>query len=311
MTIVIFCLYIVLPIYLLATLFSPQIVRFEQHFFQCIFVTLFIFYIKNTGSWASFGTYWPNIFLLVALLAWGKFFYAFGSSIDWKLNLIVFNKAFLIKLTFIFSSAVALLVYLSFNTKNDGVHLEFPLKNGHYWVVQGGDFKLINHHYPFMGQRFGLDIVKLSNYYTAFHSPFSETLSNYAIFDEEVYAPCSGEILKVENNLIDNAIPDKNIDKPMGNNIVLYCDGVTIVLAHLKQHSVLYKKGDVVKKNTLVARVGNSGNSSEPHLHIHALKGKHTQEADLLVDGEGIPIYFQDKRLKRNSSVILNNENKQ
>ncbi|TMZ49982.1 M23 family metallopeptidase, partial [Klebsiella pneumoniae] len=49
-------------------------------------------------------------------------------------------------------------------------------------------------------------------------------------------------------------------------------------------------EGDVVREGQLLGTVGNSGNTSEPHLHIHAEK-----------DGEGVPIRFGGRFLVRNN----------
>ena len=43
----------------------------------------------------------------------------------------------------------------------------------------------------------------------------------------------------------------------------------TVLLAHLKKNSVTVKEGDCVHKGDLIGNVGNSGNSTEPHLHLN------------------------------------------
>jgi hypothetical protein len=48
-------------------------------------------------------------------------------------------------------------------------------------------------------------------------------------------------------------------------------DGVT-VYAHLKKGSVTVQKGDCVKMNDQIAQVGNTGNSSNPHIHFEIVK---------------------------------------
>jgi murein DD-endopeptidase MepM/ murein hydrolase activator NlpD len=59
------------------------------------------------------------------------------------------------------------------------------------------------------------------------------------------------------------------------------------VLAHLKQGSIVVKVGDNVKRGQLLGKCGNSGNSSEPHLHYHL------QNSAVLQDGLGIKCVFQ------------------
>ncbi|TDC55210.1 M23 family metallopeptidase [Actinomadura sp. KC345] len=58
----------------------------------------------------------------------------------------------------------------------------------------------------------------------------------------------------------------------VGNSVVLDLgDGVYAVFAHLRRGSVRVKKGDRVKAGDVLGEVGNSGNSSEPHLHFHLM----------------------------------------
>jgi murein DD-endopeptidase MepM/ murein hydrolase activator NlpD len=59
------------------------------------------------------------------------------------------------------------------------------------------------------------------------------------------------------------------------------------------------KKGDPVNKGQPLCRVGNSGNTSEPHLHIHVIK----TGGDLLYEGEGVPMKFHNRFLVRNDII--------
>jgi murein DD-endopeptidase MepM/ murein hydrolase activator NlpD len=45
--------------------------------------------------------------------------------------------------------------------------------------------------------------------------------------------------------------------------------GTYLVLGHLKYDSVCVKVGDYVKEGSVIAKAGNTGSSSEPHLYIH------------------------------------------
>ncbi|TDD33246.1 M23 family metallopeptidase [Actinomadura sp. KC06] len=58
----------------------------------------------------------------------------------------------------------------------------------------------------------------------------------------------------------------------VGNSVVLDLgDGVYAVFAHLRHGSVRVRKGDRVQAGDVLGEVGNSGNSSEPHLHFHLM----------------------------------------
>ncbi|MEM9530599.1 MAG: M23 family metallopeptidase [Pseudomonadota bacterium] len=55
-----------------------------------------------------------------------------------------------------------------------------------------------------------------------------------------------------------------------GNYVMIQTEaGYVVFLAHLKQHSVAVTPGDVIQEGQYVGRVGNSGNSTAPHLHIN------------------------------------------
>jgi len=74
-----------------------------------------------------------------------------------------------------------------------------------------------------------------------------------------------------------------------GNQVVMeVAPGQFLFLCHLQPGSIVVKKGDQVKEGQVVGRVGNSGNTSQPHLHIHV---QDSSEPDF---AEGIPLYFHN-----------------
>ncbi len=74
--------------------------------------------------------------------------------------------------------------------------------------------------------------------------------------------------------------------------MVVQCEDAEITLAHMKENSIVVDTLDTVEVGDLLGKVGNSGNTTEPHLHIHAVK-----------DGKGIPVTFNNRFLVRNSIV--------
>jgi murein DD-endopeptidase MepM/ murein hydrolase activator NlpD len=61
----------------------------------------------------------------------------------------------------------------------------------------------------------------------------------------------------------------------LGNHVVLDLgDGVYAAMAHLRRRSLAVRRGDRVRRGQLLARCGNSGNSSEPHLHFQLMDSR-------------------------------------
>lgn len=73
-----------------------------------------------------------------------------------------------------------------------------------------------------------------------------------------------------------------------------------VVLAHMTEGSVAVGEGQEVEEGQFLGRVGNSGNTSEPHLHIHAVR---TGSGSIL-EGEGVPVLFDGRFPVRNGLVF-------
>lgn len=58
----------------------------------------------------------------------------------------------------------------------------------------------------------------------------------------------------------------------LGNHVVIRRDdGACVLLAHLRRRSLRVRRGDHVTAGTAIAECGNSGNSTEPHVHMQAM----------------------------------------
>ncbi|MGN7701168.1 M23 family metallopeptidase [Cellulosimicrobium sp. 22601] len=77
-----------------------------------------------------------------------------------------------------------------------------------------------------------------------------------------------------------------------GNHVVLALDvpGVFVVLAHLRRGSVEVRLGQRVTTGDVVGRCGNSGNSTQPHVHVQAMDGPDAHVA------RGVPLAFRTYR---------------
>ena len=138
------------------------------------------------------------------------------------------------------------------------------------WLVgQGGHSELVNYHYVTSTQRDALDILQARNGRT--HQPGDTGLTSYYIYGKTVLAPATGTVTFVLDGRPDQPIGSTDGHYQSGNNIVIDVGGGRYVLmAHLSPGSIQVKVGDQVKVGQPLARVGNSGNTTEPHLHIQA-----------------------------------------
>lgn len=185
------------------------------------------------------------------------------------------------------------------------VALEFPLRDGRFHVGQGGSTAAVNYHVVNRTQRFALDIVKLTEWGNRASRLRPRNLEEYASYGASVHAPCAGRIENVEGTIPDNVtMTERDRARPAGNYILLRCDGtdVDVLMAHLQAGSVRATKGEHVRAGTHVAAIGNSGNSTEPHLHIHAKRGGSPESG---LEGEGVPIAFDGRFLVRNARVTV------
>ena len=179
------------------------------------------------------------------------------------------------------------------------IDLAYPLKNGVYYVGGGGNSRWINAHNSAPPQDYALDIVRLNSFGNRAKGIVPENLSQYTIYEDKVFSPCNGIISQRVDELPDQNPTERDSEQPAGNYVVISCKGVEVLLAHLKQESVLVEKGEVVQEGQLLAQVGNSGFSSQPHLHIHAERDEDPD--DEILDGEAVPIRFKGRFLVRNS----------
>jgi hypothetical protein len=151
------------------------------------------------------------------------------------------------------------------------VELAFPLKTGRYFVLQGGKGLPTNlFHYSLRGAIYAMDIVKLNSWGGRANKVFSSRLEDYEIFNDTIYAPCSGRVLRAYSDNPDNIPPNMDRGPQNTNQVLLETDSSYVFLAHMKKGSVVVHEGQWVQQGQALGCVGNSGFSSEPHLHIQA-----------------------------------------
>ncbi|EDX66520.1 MULTISPECIES: M23 family metallopeptidase [Bacillus] len=167
--------------------------------------------------------------------------------------------------------------------------VRFPL-NERALVGWGGDRLEANYHVIKPNERWAYDILIPPA------EVKSSKLKDYGIYGAKVMAPASGTVVSINNNDHDLVPGSDNFQSMAGNHIYLRVDetGTFLILAHLKEGSIKVKEGQHVNEGEVLAQVGNSGSSSEPHLHIHHQRQDPSKVSMFLA--EGLPLYFQTEK---------------
>jgi len=104
-----------------------------------------------------------------------------------------------------------------------------------------------------------------------------DQLSSYPFFGVPVYAAAAGTVVEATDGMAEQVPgPPKGVtvETLAGNHIVIDMgDGNFALYAHIKTGTVAVKVGDHVKTGDVLGHLGNTGNSSAPHLHFHVMDG--------------------------------------
>ncbi len=176
------------------------------------------------------------------------------------------NVAF--SLVFVFLACQFAKMYLPYSS-NNSVVITAPFE-GAWYTVQGGNSCLINHHYYAGSQRFALDLILPQDGPLPLHG--ETDLESYRTFGQPLFSPVDGLVVDVVNDRRDQLIGAMDPAHAAGNYVTIKTDsGMFVLLAHLQEGSVLVKENDQVSVGQPLAKCGNSGNSSQPHLHMQAM----------------------------------------
>ena len=164
--------------------------------------------------------------------------------------------------------------------------LSLPFK-GKWLVFWGGDTSELNQHHSVPNQQFAFDFV-IANDAGRTHKGEGKANEDYLAFGSQILAPADGVVIEAINGVRDNVPGSMNPYSAVGNAVLIqHRDNEVSVLAHFKLDSIKVKVGDKVTKGQVLGLCGNSGNSSEPHLHYHL------QNTPVIQDGTGIKCLFE------------------
>jgi len=260
-----------------------------------------------SGYWEFWGFRFRNRFctiiemLILAIFAW-----KLGSGLNQPINTILVIGLSVIQTWLLFQLVKIILVIIKKETPS--VDIEFPFKQGNFLITDGGNSKLSRlmnyHYYSLLHKRnktnnsmlYATDIVKVRDNNLNFLPLKNES---YPVFNEKIYSPVSGKVVKVENNIPDNQPFSGNYPYNTGNTVVIMKDSYFLLLGHLKQGSVIVNRDDFVKSGDLVGCVGNSGYTERPHLHMQLIK---SDSPDYWY-GKGVCIRYKNKNLYKNRLI--------
>lgn len=163
--------------------------------------------------------------------------------------------------------------------------LALPFK-GEWTVTWGGDTKELNYHVENEAQKNAFDLVITDSTGKSYKTHGKQNDDYYA-FGKELIAPCDAEVVLVVDGIKDNKPGTLNPIYIPGNTVILKTiNNEYLFFAHFKQNSIQVKQGQNIKQGQLLGLCGNSGNSSEPHLHFHI------QNVEDMNIATGIKCYF-------------------
>jgi hypothetical protein len=187
------------------------------------------------------------------------------------------------------------------NVRTDPPLVLSPPLRGDGWLAANGPSNTSGHRralIPVRGQahiaqRFAIDWVQLREDGKTWKGDQLKNES-YRCYGVEALAVADGLVVAIKDGIPENipgatsrAVPI-TLETVGGNHVILDLGGGRYAFyAHLQPGSLRVKVGDKVKRGQALGLVGNSGNSTEPHLHFHI------SDANSPLASEGLPYVFE------------------
>lgn len=173
--------------------------------------------------------------------------------------------------------------------------MQLPFR-GEWYVFWGGDKETVNYHVGVPGQRRAADLL-IRGADNRSHKDTGRRNEDYYVYGKEILAAAAGTVVTAIDGVPDNKPGSMNPLCAVGNCLIIdQGSSEYAVYAHLKPGSLKAHSGDKVRQGEVLALCGNSGNSSEPHLHFHL------QNSAVLQDGLGITPYFSQVKCRRGTA---------
>jgi hypothetical protein len=189
------------------------------------------------------------------------------------------------------------------------VRLSLPFEHGVYAVFEGGNGQrspLMNYHFGSAAHgasgvnrsmRYAVDLTRLSRWGNDAYGVLPRMFETYPVFNEPVLSPCTGEVREVADEWPNEVPWSGKGPYNLGNHVLIQAGDFYVLMGHLQKGSIRVGVGSHVQVGDPIAMVGNSGWTSQPHLHIQAMK----IDLDSFWKGEGVPILFDGRNPVKNT----------
>ena len=192
------------------------------------------------------------------------------------------------------------------NVENYQNRVQYILPFAEEWfTASGGTTKTNSHSWSILTQRYAYDFVIVNEQGQSYKNE-GKILEDYYCYNKEVLSPADGVVVEVQNTIKDyQGVGDNSIDwktKDFRGNYVMieHANDEFSFLVHFKQGSIKVQKGEAVNQGQVLGMCGNSGHSTEPHIHFHLQSKKEFWTA------AGLPIRFNkiSKRYKEDTQIV-------
>jgi murein DD-endopeptidase len=186
----------------------------------------------------------------------------------------------------------------SIPVKLDAPQLLYPPFEGGVWLAGDGPGNDTNHRRSMIAidgqvhdaQRFAIDWVKVGSNGDSHHDGTTGN-ENWWGYGEPILAVADGEVTQVLDGIPENTprvLPKEvTLDNIVGNYVILaIAHNRFVTYAHLQTGSIKVRLHDRVTCGTMIGRLGNSGQATAPHLHLHVTDGNSALQS------EGVPFIF-------------------
>lgn len=164
---------------------------------------------------------------------------------------------------------------------------------GEWYTANGGVTKNTSHSWEILPQRFAYDFMIVDEEGKSY-SGDKEDLCSYYCYGKDIFAPADGMVVSIKNHFPDCRImgdgqPDPDTPDIGGNRIIIkHSTNEYSAVCHLMPESVTVQTGQTVKRGDVIAKCGNSGNTTEPHIHFQIQNTAHFYSC------LGVPVLFCD-----------------